>query len=51
MQIDAPLLTTDLGTVAAEARALETIGYDGTFTFEGPHLASSKKFPRSANLI
>jgi len=37
MQIDAPLLTTDLGTVAAEARALETIGYDGTFTFEGPH--------------
>jgi probable F420-dependent oxidoreductase len=37
MLIDAPLLTTDLTAVAAEARALEALGYDGTFTFEGPH--------------
>src|SRR5437867_3825460 len=37
MKIDAPLLTTDLREVPAEARALERLGYDGTFTFEGPH--------------
>lgn len=37
MQIDAPLLTSDLTAVAAEARALEALGYDGAFTFEGPH--------------
>lgn len=37
MKIDAPLLTTDLTAVATEARALEALGYDGTFTFEGPH--------------
>jgi probable F420-dependent oxidoreductase len=37
MLIDAPLLTTDLTAVAAEARALEALGYDGAFTFEGPH--------------
>jgi probable F420-dependent oxidoreductase len=37
MKIDAPLLTTDLAAVATEARALEALGYDGAFTFEGPH--------------
>jgi alkanesulfonate monooxygenase SsuD/methylene tetrahydromethanopterin reductase-like flavin-dependent oxidoreductase (luciferase family) len=37
MRLDAPLLTTDPTAVAAEARALEQLGYDGTFTFEGPH--------------
>lgn len=37
MKLDAPLLTADLAGVAAEARALEALGYDGTFTFEGPH--------------
>ena len=37
MKLDAPLLATDPTTVAAEARALEALGYDGTFTFEGPH--------------
>ena len=37
MRIDAPLLSTDLAAVTAEARTLEAIGYDGTFTFEGPH--------------
>lgn len=37
MKIDAPLLTADLNRVAAEARNIERIGYDGTFTFEGQH--------------
>jgi probable F420-dependent oxidoreductase len=37
MRFDAPLLATDLSSAGAEARALETLGYDGTFTFEGPH--------------
>ena len=37
MKIDAPLLTSDLRAVGAEARALEALGYDGAFTFEGPH--------------
>ena len=37
MKIDAPLLAMDLGEVAGEARELEHLGYDGTFTFEGPH--------------
>ncbi len=37
MKIDAPLLTADLATVGAEARSLEALGYDGAFTFEGPH--------------
>ena len=35
MKLDAPLLTTDPTAVAAEARALESLGYDGAFTFEG----------------
>ena len=33
MKLDAPLLTTDPTAVAAEARALEALGYDGTFTY------------------
>jgi len=37
MKLDAPLLATDLAAVPAEARTIERIGYDGTFTFEGPH--------------
>jgi probable F420-dependent oxidoreductase len=37
MKIDAPLMAADLGEVAAEARDLEQLGYDGTFTFEGQH--------------
>ncbi len=37
MKIDAPLLTADLNQVAAEARDIERLGYDGTFTFEGQH--------------
>jgi probable F420-dependent oxidoreductase len=37
MYVDTPLLATDLSTVAEEARDLESLGYDGAFTFEGPH--------------
>jgi probable F420-dependent oxidoreductase len=37
MKIDAPLMAADLGEIAAEARDLERLGYDGTFTFEGQH--------------
>src|SRR5574341_2209507 len=37
MKVDAPLLATDLNEVPAEARELEALGYDGAFTFEGPH--------------
>jgi probable F420-dependent oxidoreductase len=37
MQIDAPLLATDLAAVPDAVRRLEALGYDGTFTFEGPH--------------
>jgi probable F420-dependent oxidoreductase len=37
MKIDAPLMATDLASVAAEAHDAETLGYDGVFTFEGPH--------------
>ncbi|MFM7142663.1 MAG: TIGR03617 family F420-dependent LLM class oxidoreductase [Alphaproteobacteria bacterium] len=37
MKVDAPLLATDLGAVPAEARAIEDLGCDGLFTFEGPH--------------
>jgi probable F420-dependent oxidoreductase len=37
MRLDAPLLATELARVPAEARGLETLGYDATFTFEGPH--------------
>jgi probable F420-dependent oxidoreductase len=37
MRIDAPLLATDLAAVPDAVRRLEALGYDGTFTFEGPH--------------
>ncbi len=37
MRVDGPLLTTSLREVPAVARAMEAEGYDGTFTFEGPH--------------
>lgn len=37
MKVDASLLATDLAQVPSEARAIEGLGYDGLFTFEGPH--------------
>jgi len=37
MKIDGPLLTSSLDEVPARARELEEIGFDGLFTFEGPH--------------
>jgi probable F420-dependent oxidoreductase len=37
MKVDAALLSSDLATVPAEVREIERLGYDGTFTFEGPH--------------
>ncbi len=37
MKIDAALTTTDLAAVPEHARALEAVGYDGIFSFEGPH--------------
>ena len=37
MRVDGPLVTPALTEVAAAARALEAAGYDGTYTFEGPH--------------
>jgi probable F420-dependent oxidoreductase len=37
MKIDAALLATDLAAITAEARDFERMGYDGAFTFEGPH--------------
>ncbi|MDH3625628.1 MAG: TIGR03617 family F420-dependent LLM class oxidoreductase [Myxococcales bacterium] len=37
MKIDAGLLATDMDRVAARARELEDAGFDGCFTFEGPH--------------
>jgi probable F420-dependent oxidoreductase len=37
MKIDAGLLASDMGQVAARARELEGAGFDGCFTFEGPH--------------
>ena len=37
MRVDGPLVTTSLPGSAAAARALESAGYDGAFTFEGPH--------------
>jgi probable F420-dependent oxidoreductase len=35
--VDGPLVTQALRDVPAAARALEGSGYDGTYTFEGPH--------------
>ena len=37
MKVDAPLVATALHAVPGEARALEAAGYDGLYTFEGPH--------------
>ena len=37
MRVDGPLITSALPDVAAAARAMEAAGYDGAFTFEGPH--------------
>ena len=37
MKIDAALLSSALAEVPAEARAIEGLGYDGLFTFEGAH--------------
>jgi probable F420-dependent oxidoreductase len=37
LRVDGPLVTPALREVAAAARALEAAGYDGAFTFEGPH--------------
>jgi probable F420-dependent oxidoreductase len=35
--VDGPLVTPALADVPAAARQLEAAGYDGAFTFEGPH--------------
>jgi probable F420-dependent oxidoreductase len=37
LKIDGALLAPDLGRAGSEARRLEELGYDGGFTFEGPH--------------
>src|SRR6478672_3484316 len=37
MRVDAALTTTDLPKVPDAARAIETAGYDGIYTFEGQH--------------
>lgn len=37
MKIDAGLLVTNLKQIPARARELEECGFDGCFTFEGPH--------------
>ncbi len=37
MFVDAALTTTDLRSVPEAARAIEAAGYDGIFSFEGPH--------------
>jgi probable F420-dependent oxidoreductase len=37
VRVDGPLVTASLPAVPAEARALENRGYDGAYTFEGPH--------------
>jgi probable F420-dependent oxidoreductase len=37
MKIDAALTSTDLGAVRGLAPDLESLGYDGLYTFEGPH--------------
>jgi probable F420-dependent oxidoreductase len=37
MRVDGPLVTPALREVATAARAMEEAGYDGAFTFEGPH--------------
>lgn len=37
LRVDGPLVTPALPEVAAAAQAMEAAGYDGAFTFEGPH--------------
>ena len=37
MRVDAPLALASLAAAGAEARRLEALGYDGAFTFDGPH--------------
>lgn len=37
MRVDGPLVTPALPEVARAAQAMEAAGYDGAFTFEGPH--------------
>ena len=37
MKVDAPLVALGLNSVPEMARRIEAIGYDGAFTFEGPH--------------
>lgn len=37
MKIDAAMMAVDLAAVPSEARAIEGLGYDGLFTFEGQH--------------
>jgi probable F420-dependent oxidoreductase len=37
MKIDAGLLITDMKQIPSRARELEESGFDGCFTFEGPH--------------
>ena len=37
MKVDAPLVALGLNSVPEMARKIESLGYDGAFTFEGPH--------------
>ncbi len=37
MKVDAPLVAAALSEVPRLAREIETMGYDGVYTFEGPH--------------
>ena len=37
MRVDGPLVTARLADAGSEAAALEERGYDGAYTFEGPH--------------
>jgi probable F420-dependent oxidoreductase len=37
MRVDGPLVIPHLPSVAAAAQGMEAAGYDGTYTFEGPH--------------
>jgi probable F420-dependent oxidoreductase len=37
MKVDAPLVAASLAQVPAAARAIEAAGFDGAYTFEGPH--------------
>jgi probable F420-dependent oxidoreductase len=37
MKVDAPLVTSSLSATPEIARGIEALGYDGVYTFEGPH--------------